>query len=70
MGMKPITFCPFCGGIAKLDDEDAYKRKVGYTISCDPCYVHMWAFAEEKPDSLIKRWNNRMTPPKKIEAPT
>jgi hypothetical protein len=54
--------CPFCGAPVRFDDIEAHLRGVGYRIECEPCYLSMWAFKFEKPDSLAKRWNeSRLT---------
>ena len=51
--------CPCCGGEVQVDDPEAHERRVGYRIECEPCYLSMWAFAGENPESLVKRWNSR-----------
>lgn len=55
-----IQGCPFCGGVVEIDDPEAYKRDCGYNVECEPCYVSMWAFKGEKPEQLIRRWNQRI----------
>jgi len=57
-----LSPCPFCGRPVEIDDPDAHKRGVGYAVECEPCYLRMWAFRDEKPASLARRWNQRLMP--------
>lgn len=57
--MSELNPCPFCGATVTIDDPEAYQRGVGYHVECPTCYLQMWAFAKEPPDSLIARWNAR-----------
>jgi hypothetical protein len=61
-----VNPCPFCGRAPDVTELDGYDcaRDVGYSISCDPCYVRMNAFRisqtlVESPEVLVARWNAR-----------
>ena len=57
--MNELKPCPICGAKVEIDDPEAHLRNVGYHITCNPCYLQFWAFAGEKPVSLVARWNDR-----------
>jgi hypothetical protein len=64
--MSELNPCPFCGATVTIDDPEAYQRGVGYHVECPTCYLQMWAFAKEPPDSLIARRNSMLTQPPRL----